>query len=126
MKIKIENPHKLVEIYNKLIPEWRLRFISSGYVYTFGLTTSKRKSKDEFQIHIDTQIVVTYDSETFQPYHYVPLIMESLVGDRNHRIEKQISPKEFKNVHTMVQYIIDGIEELMVKELTENWEDEPY
>ena len=121
MKLKIENPHKLVEMYNKMIPQWRLKFISSGYVYKFGLTTNKRKSKDEFEIDIDNQIKVIYDSETFEHRPYVDLIMKSLVGDT--RIENQIPLEEFKNADTMVQHIIDGIEELMIEELTNDWED---
>jgi hypothetical protein len=120
MKLKIENPHKLVEMYNKMIPQWRLKFISSGYVYKFGLTTNKRKSKDEFEIDIDNQIKEIYDSETFEHRPYVDLIMKSLVG--NTRIENQIPLEEFKNADTMVQHIIDGIEELMIEELTNDWE----
>ena len=116
MKIKIENPDRLVEIYKEVAPNWVMKFRGgSGVesdVYKFGLQSDKSKVWDEFQVHIGKQTKVMYNTETFTPYHYVILAMND-TNSQIKQITKQILLEEFKNPNKLIEYIIDGMEEII-------------
>ena len=116
MKIKIENPDRLVEIYKEVAPNWVMKFRGGSGdesdVYKFGLQSDKSKVWDEFQVHIGKQTKIMYNTETFTPYHYVILA----INDTNSQIKqitKQILLEEFKNANKLIGYIIDGMEEII-------------
>ena len=116
MKIKIENPDRLAEIYKEVAPNWVMKFRGgSGEesdVYKFGLQSDKSKVWDEFQVHIGKQTKVMYNTETFTPYHYVILAMND-TNSQIKQITKQILLEEFKNPNKLIGYIIDGMEEII-------------
>ena len=115
MKIKIENPDRLVEIYKEVAPNWVMKFRGgSGEesdVYKFGLQSDKSKVWDEFQIHIGKQTKIMYNTETFTPYHYVILAINDTSSSK--QIKNNIKLEEFKNPNKLIGYIIDGMEEMI-------------
>ena len=116
MKIKIQNPDRLVEIYKEVAPNWVMKFRGGSGVesdtYKFGLQSDKSKVWDEFQVHIGKQTKIMYNTETFTPYHYVILAMND-TNSQIKQITKQILLEEFKNPNKLIGYIIDGMEEII-------------
>ena len=118
MKIKIQNPDRLVEIYKEVAPNWVMKFRGGSGVesdtYKFGLQSDKSKVWDEFQVHIGKQTKIMYNTETFTPYHYVILAMnDTNSNSMKKEITKQILLEEFKNPNKLIEYIIDGMEEII-------------
>jgi hypothetical protein len=116
MKIKIQNPDRLVEIYKEVAPNWVMKFRGGSGdesdVYKFGLQSDKSKVWDEFQVFMGKQTKIMYNTETFEPYHSVVLA----INDTNSQIKqitKHIKLEEFKNANKLIGYIIDGMEELI-------------
>ena len=102
MKIKIQNPDRLVEIYKEVAPNWVMKFRGGSGdesdVYKFGLQSDKSKVWDEFQVHIGKKTKIMYNTETFTPYHYVILAMnDTNSNSMKKEITKQILLEEFKN-----------------------------
>ena len=115
MKIKIENPDRLVEIYKEVAPNWVMKFRGGSGdesdAYKFGLQSDKSKVWDEFQVHIGKQTKVMYNTETFTPYHYVILAINDTSSSK--QIKNNIKLEEFKNPNKLIEYIIDGMEEII-------------
>ena len=115
MKIKIENPDRLVEIYKEVAPNWVMKFRGGSGdesdAYKFGLQSDKSKVWDEFQFHIGKQTKIMYNTETFTHYHYVILAMNDTSSSK--QIKNNIKLEEFKNPNKLIEYIIDGMEEII-------------
>ena len=118
MKINIQNPDRLVEIYKEVAPNWVMKFRGGSGVesdtYKFGLQSDKSKVWDEFQVHIGKQTKVMYNTETFTPYHYVILaINDTNSNSMKKEITNHIKLEEFKNPNKLIGYIIDGMEAII-------------
>jgi hypothetical protein len=115
MKLKIENPHRLIEMYKEIAPNWVMKFRgSSEDVYKFGLQSNKSLVWDEFQVFIGKEMKVLWDTHNFTPHYYVVLAMNSTSSVKN-EITNQISLEEVKNPQKLIEHILDGIDEIISK-----------
>ena len=112
MKLKIENPHRLVEMYKEIAPDWVMKFRGiSGGAYKFGLQSDKSKVWDEFQIYITKEMKVIWDTDNFTPHYYVKLI----VVEQKYRksLTNVIRLDECRNPQKLIEHILDGMNEII-------------
>jgi hypothetical protein len=113
MKLNIENPNKLVEVYKTTIPQWVMWYRGENEkVYKFGLNTDKRLKNDEFEIHIGKTIKVGLDDETGLKEKYVVLKLRFV--ESGDAVKREIKLRWFKNVETFIEIFTEEfLEELM-------------
>ena len=113
MKLNIENPNKLVEMYKTKIPQWVMRYRGeSEKVYKFGLNTDKKLKNDEFEIIIGKGIKVGLDDETGLKEKYVVLKLRFV--ESGDAAKREIKLSHFKDVETFIQIFTEEfLEELM-------------
>ena len=111
MKLTIQNPHKLIEMYSEILPNWVVKFRSSGIFeggkYVYGFQDDKSKVWDKYRVEIMETLKVMYNTETFQPNNYVELKIKAV--DTQREICNTIRLEEFRNVERLMNHIIDGI-----------------
>ena len=112
MKLKIENPHRLVEIYKEIAPDWVMKFREgSGNDYKFGLQSDSTKVWDEFQIYITKEMDVVWDTDNFTPHYYVKLMVVEQLYRRS--LTNVIRLDECRNPQKLIEHILDGMDEII-------------
>jgi hypothetical protein len=113
MKLNIENPNKLVEVYKTTIPQWVMWYRGENEkVYKFGLNTDKKLKNDEFEIHIGKTIKVGLDDETGLKEKYVVLKLRFV--ESGDSVKREIKLRWFKDVETFIEIFTEEfLEELM-------------
>ena len=113
MKLNIENPNKLVEVYKTTIPQWVMWYRGeTEKVYKFGLNTDKKLKNDEFEIHIGKTIKVHLDDETGLKEKYVVLKLRFV--ESGDSVKREIKLRWFKDVETFIEIFTEEfLEELM-------------
>jgi hypothetical protein len=111
MKLTIQNPHKLIDMYNQILPNWVVKFRSSGIFeggkYVYGFQDDKSKVWDKYRVEIMETLKVMYDPNDMGNYQYVQLKIKAV--DTQREICNTIRLEEFRNVERLMNHIIDGI-----------------
>jgi hypothetical protein len=108
MKLKIENPNRLVEMYKEIAPNWIMKFRgSSGQTYKFGLQSDESKVWDEFQIYITKEMEIVYNPESFEPNYYVKLKVVEQLNRKS--LTNVIRLDECRNPQKLIEHILDGM-----------------
>jgi hypothetical protein len=112
MKLKIENPNRLVEMYKEIAPNWIMKFRgSSGNEYKFGLQSDNTKVWDEFQIYITKEMDVVWDTDNCTPHYYVKLKVVEQLNRKS--LTNVIRLDECRNPQKLIEHILDGMDAIV-------------
>ena len=111
--LKIENPNKLVELYQQIAPNWKIKFRGgSGNEYKFGLQSNNSQVWDEFLFIINKEVKVIYHPESFEPNYYIDVSINEVTSYKD-SITNSIKLEEFKNPQKVVEHMLDGMTQIV-------------
>jgi hypothetical protein len=112
MRITINNPDKLIEIFKDIAPDWVVKYRATDNtwkdIYVFGFQNDSSLVWDRFQLVIDRKKIALYD-----PYNeFVKLTFKYMLAD-NVEITNTIKLDELKDLQGFCGHILDGLTEII-------------
>jgi hypothetical protein len=116
MRITINNPDKLIEIFKNIAPEWVVKYRATANtwedIYVFGFQNDSSLVWDRFQLVIDRKTQMIHDPYNFKPHYNVKLTFKYMLAD-NVEITNAIKLDELKDLQGFCGHILDGLTEII-------------
>ncbi len=116
MRITINNPDKLIEMFKDIAPEWVVKYRATANtwedIYVFGFQNDSSLVWDRFQLVIDRKTQMIANPYSFIPNHSVKLTFKYML-DNNVKITNTIKLDELKDLQGFCGHILDGLTEII-------------
>ncbi len=116
MRITINNPDKLIEIFKDIAPDWVVKYRATANtwedIYVFGFQNDSSLVWDRFQLVIDRKTQMIHDPYNFKPHYNVKLTFKYMLAD-NVEITNTIKLDELKDLQGFCGHILDGLTEII-------------